>query len=80
MFVTHERLEMLKAQQEHLLAMHSFTVAAHMIRLGKAGVSNDDLQSEAILEADDEFEDAGLNQTAARIRLEIAFLESELLG
>lgn len=80
MFVTQERLEMLKAQREHLLAMWTHCFTQHVHRLGKASVPNDGILEAATTEADAEFREAGLNMTAIRIRLELAYLEDELVN
>lgn len=80
MFITHERLETLKAQQEHLLGMYAHTVASHINRLGKMGIPNDQLKDQATAEADADFEIAGLIATTTRIRLEISFIEDQLLN
>jgi hypothetical protein len=77
--LSHDRLNELKAQREHLVRMHEHHVMKHILRLAKLGVPNDQVQAEAEAEADAEFHDAGLTPTAKRIRLEIEYLEAELL-
>jgi len=74
MLISHERLAQLKEQLDYLEQAYQFAFDRNVLRLGKQGVSNDDISSEAILETDSEFERAGMNTAQARIQLEIDFL------
>lgn len=74
MLLSKDRLASLKEQKDYLEQLYAFTHDQHAIRLGKLGVPNDNVESEAIIETDLEFAEAGLHTTMKRLDLEIKFL------
>jgi hypothetical protein len=78
MLISQERLHSLKEQKEYLEEVWNFAYARNIVRLGKAGVENDSIEAEAIVETDIEFSIAGMDIAQNRINLEIDFLKDYL--